>query len=429
MHYWDSLNSIIRCSFEPVFVIGCAVFAMAFWLPGRQPRIRMLRLLACLAGAMVLWRVVVGLASSRYAANPALLFFLGCAVLVEPEWWPERLGRWRTRCGILLIGIVVLAGMGRSMKVACNIKDFTAISSVLERLTAKSIRPKIIVLNREAARIGYFFRGCPVFDGTVFEKARVELQYSDWENDIVLFVGDPERMKVFSEEFPGGLQADEVFLDSGTGFRIYRRINQAFSSHRALVAGEAAARLAPDECGEDFENPVPTDAVLRPEFGELQKRGLELPASPFPFSAKLIPNPGHRFNHIRDGVIRLIGPESPEHIAGRYSLLADLKTDSGGFNLEAVPLTEGELRGELLFRGGAGARIEVLGIEIPDGSQPRRTVSIARAGCPAPGKIYKLEWSYRAESERNIRQVIPVLLLNGRIVIDNIRVVSGKRQE
>lgn len=118
------------------------------------------------------------------------------------------------------------------MKVACNIKDFTAISSALERLTAKSIRPKIIVLNREAARIGYFFRGCPVFDGTVFEKARVELQYSDWENDIVLFVGDPERMKVFSEEFPGGLQADEVFLDSGTGFRIYRRINQAFSSHR-----------------------------------------------------------------------------------------------------------------------------------------------------------------------------------------------------
>ena len=255
------------------------------------------------------------------------------------------------------------------------------------------------------------------------------MQYSDWENDIVLFVGDPERMKVFSEEFPGGLQADEVFLDSGTGFRIYRRINQAFSSHRALVAGEAAARLAPDECGEDFENPVPTDAVRRPEFGELQKRGLELPASPFPFSAKLIPNPGHRFNHIRDGVIRLIGPESPEHIAGRYSLLADLKTDSGGFNLEAVPLTKGELRGELLFRGGAGARIEVLGIEIPDGSQPRSTVSIARAGCPAPGKIYKLEWGYRAEPERNIRQVIPVLLLNGRIVIDNIRVVSGKRQE
>ena len=156
---------------------------------------------------------------------------------------------------------------------------------------------------------------------------------------------------------------------------------------------------------------------------------MELPASPFPFSAKLIPNPGHRFNHIRDGVIRLIGPESPEHIAGRYSLLADLKTDSGGFNLEAVPLTKGELRGELLFRGGAGARIEVLGIEIPDGSQPRRTVSIARAGCPAPGKIYKLEWGYRAEPERNIRQVIPVLLLNGRIVIDNIRVVSGKRQE
>lgn len=212
MHYWDSLNSIIRCSFEPVFVIGCAVFAMAFWLPGRQPRIRMLRLLACLAGAMVLWRVVVGLASSRYAANPALLLFLGCAVLVEPEWWPERLGRWRTRCGILLIGIVVLAGMGRSMKVACNIKDFTAISSVLERLTAKSIRPKIIVLNREAARIGYFFRGCPVFDGTVFEKARVELQYSDWENDIVLFVGDPERMKVFSEEFPGGCRRMRYFL-------------------------------------------------------------------------------------------------------------------------------------------------------------------------------------------------------------------------
>lgn len=108
--------------------------------------------------------------------------------------------------------------------------------------------------------------------------------------------------------------------------------------------------------------------------------------------------------------------------------MADLKTDSGGFNLEAVPLTEGELRGELLFRGGAGARIEVLGIEIPDGSQPRRTVSIA-GRMSGSGKIYKLEWSYRAESERNIRQVIPVLLLNGRIVIDNIRVVSGKRQE